>query len=170
MAKPVVLFVFNDPPGSQWVSVTGDTATTGFCTPGMGLVSDGNGDVVLTGTGPSEIFRYGNKDVTLYPSNVVTLSVPKGKAPRFSFLVVDKKSSATAYALCGLALKRNASALRAGGGSSFPELKVNTESSGITLLTLKNDPNGQQVGYDFWVMAQNAVGDVGLIDPLITNQ
>ena len=172
MGAPLVIFVFNKPPGSQWVSLTGGSGKLGFCTPLMGLVDDGGGDMQIQSNDLGVDFPYGNKTVRIYPSDAVTLAVGKGKKPRISFVVLDKDGNTTAYALGGLALKPKAIAVR-NGGASFPELKVTTSKSNATVLTLTNDPDqgphDKVIAYDFWVMVQNADGEVGLIDPLITN-
>lgn len=165
MGSPVVLFVFNDP-ATQWKSLTGSSATAAPCTPLMGLVSDGNGDVSLNGVGTATPISYGGNTINCYASSGSTLVVGKGKTPNFSFLVVDGSSSSTAYFLCGLALKPIGASPSPGG--NFPGLSVATATNGATTLTMAD--KGKAAGtWDFWVLAQNAGRDLGLIDPLITN-
>lgn len=173
MGTPTVVFVFNDP-CTQWVPLTGNTAKTGFCKPSMGLADTGGNDVTITSADTPKPFNYNGKSIDIYPSPGVTLVVGKGKSPKFSFKVVDAASSNTAYALGGVALKVESITALRDGSTSFPELKVVTDKDGATELTLTNEPdkgpNGKVVTYNFWVMAQDAAGDVGLIDPLIENQ
>ena len=173
MGTPTVVFVF-DNPGTQWVPLTGNAAKTGFCKPSMGLADDGGNDVTIQSADKAKRFDYNGKSIDIYPSPGVTLVVGKGKRPKFSFMVVDTVSSSTAYALGGVALKVESIKAMRDGSTSFPELKVVTDRNGATELTLTNEPDkgpvGKVVTYNFWVMAQDAAGDVGLIDPLIENQ
>jgi hypothetical protein len=171
MGAPTVLFVFATPPGTQWVPLTGTTASSGFCTPSIGLVNDGGGDVTLTSNATPTSFVYNGKNVSIYPSAGATLNVLKGKTPKFSFVVVDSSSptpSTTAYFLCGLALKNITPGGSDNGGTSFPEIDINTDKAGATTLVMQ-DNNKASGTYDFWVMVQDNKGNVGLIDPLITN-
>ena len=170
MGTPNVLFVFSAP-ATQWKPLTGSTATTGFCTPDIALIDDGGGDVVLSGIANASPFTYKGKSYTTYPAASATLSVTKNKKPRFAFLVADANANTTTYCLGGLALKNMASG-GGSGGANFPEIEVNVASDGSTTLQLQDANKGPancSVSFDFWVMVQNSSGDLGLIDPLITN-
>lgn len=168
MGTPNVLFIFSNP-ATQWTPLTGSTATTGFCTPDIALVDDG-GDVTLGSNAASTPFTYKGKVYASYPAAGATLAVGKGKKPRFDFLVADASGTTNTYFLAGVALKNMGSG--GPGGAAFPSTAVNVASDGSTTLQLQDDnksPSNSSVSYDFWVMVQNSAGDVGLIDPLITN-
>jgi hypothetical protein len=170
MGTPTVLFIFAS--ASQFVPLTGSTASSGFCTPNMALIDDGGNDVVISGTATGSAFNFKGKTYTTYAAAGATLTVQKGKQPKFSFIVCDATTATNTYALCGVALKNMASG-GGKGGASFPEVDINVAGDGSTTLKLQDDNKGaanSTATYDFWVMAQNSSGDVGLIDPLIENE
>ncbi len=170
MGTPSVLVIFTAP-STQFVPLTGSTASTGFCTPDMALIDDGGNDVVISGTPNNAAFNFKGKTYTTYAAASATLTVQKGKQPKFSFIVCDVSGTTNTYALGGVALKNMGSG-GGSGGASFPEIDINVANDGSTTLKLQDDNKGaanSTVTYDFWVMVQNSAGDVGLIDPLITN-
>ncbi|HSW07597.1 hypothetical protein [Aquabacterium sp.] len=87
--------------------------------------------------------------------------VVSGRLPvNIQFSVTD--SSGATCAVVGIAIDPVS-----GGGTvrdAFPTALIN--ANGLTLAD--NDPTNSS--YDFLLLIQNAEGDLGLIDPLITNQ
>lgn len=161
-----VAFVFTS--SSQFVKLNG-ASSLAYCTPQLVLVDGGN-EVTISGAAGNTI-SIGGRNLTMYPSegpatNPTTLSVARSKQPKFEFTVVTSAGAkSTDYALCGLALKKS------GGGldlNSFPGLSVSV-SNGVTTLSVQDDDKTAGVTYDFWVLVQNSNGDIGIIDPLITN-
>ena len=171
MGTPNVLFIFSSP-STQWVPLTGTTASTGFCTPNIALLSNGGGDVVLSGTANGTPFNYKGTNYTTYPAASASLTVQKSKKPKFGFNVCDASGATNTYFLGGVALKNMASS-GGSGGASFPSASVSTAADGSTTLQLQDDNLGSSnstAQFDFWVLVQNSSGDVGLIDPLINNE
>lgn len=165
MGSPNILFVFQQ--ASQWVALTGSRPGSGLCTPNVVVLNDGGGDISVP-TPSNGNFTYKGTSYPTYPTATCTLVVGSQKTPKFSFTATDATASATAYFLTGVALK-NAAATGGNGGQSFPGLKVDVDNqTNATTLTLQDNNKGAAT-YDFWVMAQNSAGDVGLIDPLISN-
>ena len=170
MAKPNVIFIFSDPT-TQWKPLLGPVGTAGLCTPDMALVDDGNGDVTLSGTANPTTFTYKGKAYTTYPASSATLSVQRGRTPKFAFNVVDSSGNTNTYFLNGVALK-NMAANGGTGGANFPELDVSVANDGTTTLNLQDDnkgPAGSTTTFDVWILVQDSQGHVGLIDPLVTN-
>ena len=166
MAKPNVFFIFTDPT-TQWKPLQGAAGTTGLCTPDMALIDDGNGDVQLGGNANSKPFIYKGKSYTTYPAATATLAVQKGRQPKFAFNVVDSGGNTNTYFLNGVALKN----LTAGGpgGANFPDLDVKVANDGSTTLNLQDNNQGSAVSFDALILVQDSQGNVGLIDPLVTN-
>jgi hypothetical protein len=166
MAKPNVFFIFSDP-STQWKPLQGAAGTTGLCTPDMALIDNGNGDVVLSGTANALPFTYKGKSYTTYPAASATLAVQRGRQPKFAFNVVDSAGNTTLYFLNGVALKN----LAAGGpgGANFPDLDVKVANDGTTTLNLQDNNQGAALSFDALILVQNSLGQVGLIDPLLTN-
>lgn len=167
MGTPNVFFIFNA--AAQWKPLSGATKTTGFCTPDMALIDDGGGDVTLSGTANTAKFSYKGKDYTTYAAADATLAVQKGRKPKFAFNVADASANTNTFFLAGLALKNLAGGT---GDKSFPALDLSVAKDGTTTLNLKDDNDagaGTTVKFDFWVLVQNSSGDIGLIDPLVTN-
>lgn len=170
MAKPNVIFIFSNP-AAQWKPLLGPAGTTGLCTPDMALVDNGNGDVTLSGSANSTTFPYKGKTYTTYPAASATLAVQKGRQPQFAFNVVDASGAANTYVLNGVALK-NMAASGGTGGDSFPDLDVHVGNDGSTTLNLQDNNKaavGTTVSFDVLILVQDAKGQVGLIDPLVTN-
>lgn len=166
MAKPQVLFIFSDPT-TQWKPLQGAAGTTGLCTPDMALVDDGNGDVTLNGQ-PSTPFIYKGKSYPSYPAATATLTVQKGRQPKFAFSVVG--SGSNSYFLNGVALKNQTAA--GPGGTTFPDLDIKVANDGTTTLNLQDiNPGaaGSTTSFDMLILVQDRQGNVGLIDPLLTN-
>ena len=170
MGKPNIIFIFSNVT-TQWKPLLGAPSTTGLCTPDMALVDDGNGDVTISGTANSSTFTYKGKTYTTYPATGTTLAVQRGKKPTFVFNVVDAGGASNSFFLNGAALK-NLGANGGTGGVNFPDLQVQVANDGSTTLNLQDD-NKAAVGttstFDVWVLVQDAQGNVGLIDPLVTN-
>ena len=171
MGQPVFTFVFTDP--SQFVPLgTG----AGLCTPDLGMFGDGGGDVLFTGTeapgsplmlplppgGPGA----NSQSVTLMLASSATITVAQGRAPAFTFAVCDGSGNYQTYLLAGVALQNTT---KGGTGvAQFPHLTIDA-SSGATLLQLP-DQNQDSNTYEYYVLVQNAAGQIGLIDPRIVNQ
>ncbi len=172
MATPQVLFIFSSP--NQFVPLTGTTARTGFCTPLMALTNNGGGAMSISGVGSN--LTIGQNSYTVYPSqgsgNTPTvLTLNTGSTATIGFTVIDGNGGKLTYFLSGLAVKR-LGATPGGGGVVFPQLNVVVDNTGATTLNVEDDNDdagGSTTTYDFWVTVQNVNGDVGLIDPLITN-
>lgn len=169
--NPKILFIFSD--AKQFTPLAGTTAKTGFCTPFMVLTDHGDHSVKIHGKS-QELYVDGKK-YDAFPShgpkdNPTTLLLTKDTTATFSFTVIDDCGSPVAYFLSGLAAQRLASA---GNKNAQPALSVSIDSHGATTLSVVDDNDtrhDRSSTYDFWVMVQNKDGDVGLIDPLITNQ
>jgi hypothetical protein len=171
MGQPVFAFVFTD--ASQFVPIgTG----SGLCTPGMVMFSDGGGEVTFSGTQapgsplslppPPGGEKVPKQSVLLMVSDTVTITVAKDKAPSFRFAVCDGNGVYQAYALAGIALQNTS---RSGNGvAQFPKTSIEVDQS-ATILQL-NDDNKDDCTYEFYVLVQNAAGQLGLIDPRIVNQ
>jgi hypothetical protein len=169
MATASVLFVFSSP-ATQWIALTGSTASTGFCTPDMALL-DGGGVVSISTKAAGKSFTYKGKPCTTYPAASVTLVVAAGQSPLLTFNVSDASGNPNSYVMGGIALQ-NMGTGGGTGGASFPTTSIQVDSLGTTTLSLQNTDlaqKGATTTYDFWVMVQNSNGDVGLIDPLVTN-
>jgi hypothetical protein len=169
--NPKILFIFSE--AKQFIPLAGSTAKTGFCTPYMVLTDDGDGSVKIHGQ--RHELKIAGKTYQAYPShgpkdNPTTLLLSKDTTATFCFTVIDDCGSPVAYFLSGLAAQRMASS---GNKNAQPALSVSVDSHGATILSVVDDNDtrhGSSSTYDFWVMVQNTGGDVGLIDPLITNQ
>lgn len=170
MGTPNVLFIFSTP-STQWTPLSGNTVKTGFCTPDIALIDSGSGDVSISGTANTSKFVYKGNSYTTYPAASATLVVLAGKSPKFAFNVADSAGLTNTYVLGGVALKNTAKG-GGTGGSSFPSTDIAVALDGTTTLNLQNNDlagKGAIVTYDFWVLVQNSGGDIGLIDPLVTN-
>jgi hypothetical protein len=178
MANVSVVFVFSQ--SSQFVALTGPNAQSGFCTPYLAVTDNGGGEVVPSGASAGSV-TIGKTSFQMFPSqgpssNPTTLTVSKNHQPKFNFSVVvpdpnnpSKFIPATSYALAGLALKKVGS--NGVDLTTFPGLNVSVDKNSITTLSVDDKSSGNtSATYDFWIMVQNASGDVGLIDPLITNE
>ena len=170
MTTASVLLIFSNP-STQWTPLTGSTAKSGFCTPDMVLL-DGGGVVTISSKASGTPYTYkGVSGYTAYPAANVTLVVAKGQSPTLVFNVVDSTGKTNTYFLGGVALQNMASGGGA-GGLSFPLTSVGVAADGTTTLSLQNNDqakSGTTSTYDFWVLVQNSSGDLGLIDPLVTN-
>lgn len=176
IAAPQVLFIFSSP--NQFVPLSGTLARTGFCTPLMALTNTGGGAMSISGVGSN--LTIGQNSYTVYPSQgsgtppnftPTTLTLNTGFTATIGFSVINSNGSNLAYFLSGLAVKR-IGANPGGGGAVFPVLNVAVSNTGATTLSVEDDNDdagGTSTTYDFWVLVQNAAGDIGLIDPLIVN-
>jgi hypothetical protein len=181
MGQPLIAFVFNN--ASQFNSVT----TNGqLCTPDIVVFDTNNGEISVSGTpsSPASISlpppgKPNNAEtVNMYTAASAAINVPKGKLPQFQFAVCDNTGrnalpptgpSYTNYVVCGLALQNNANG-NAPDVTQFPGLEVKVDA-GITLLQLSDkNSNKSPTTYKFYVVVQNAAGNIGLIDPKIVNQ
>lgn len=170
MAKPNIIFIFSNP-STQWKPLLGPAGSTGLCTPDMALIDNGNGDVTISGTTNSGLFTYKGKTYTTYPAASATLAVQKGRQPKFAFNVVDAGGASNTYFLNGVALK-NMAGNGSPGGSNFPDLDVNVANDGTTTLNLQDNNQGKPgttASFDVLILVQDGQGNVGLIDPLVTN-
>lgn len=171
MANVTVIFLFQQP--GQWVPLTGSTPGSGLCTPNMIVIDPGAADVTVSGSSNGSVV-YGGTSYATYPAAGTTIQVLKGRQPTFLFAATDGTLSSSSYLLTGIALKNLSTNLSGGGTASFPGVEVSTIGRtgyyGVTLQDNNSGAESTSTSYDFWVMAQNAAGDVGLIDPLITNQ
>jgi hypothetical protein len=181
MSEVTVMFVFTD--ASQFQPLTGSSPGQGLSTPALVLM-DGKGEVTISGTQlPSQV-TIGGKSYDAYPTsdNVNTsptvLTVLPGKKPNFQFNVQDSVNPpAGGFYLGGIALKTipgAGGASKAGeAGDVFDAISVTVDANtGATTLKVQDNnkaPQGSSVSYKFWVMVQNASGDVSLIDPRIVN-
>lgn len=170
MGKPNVIFIFSNV-STQWKPLLGPASTNNLCTPDMALVDDGNGDVTISGTANPNSFTYKGKSFTTYPASSATLAVQRGRKPKFAFNVVDASGASNTFFLNGAALK-NMAANGGTGGTNFPDLEVQVANDGTTTLNLQDDNKaavGTTSSFDVWVLVQDSQGNVGLIDPLVTN-
>ncbi len=170
MGKPNIIFIFSNVT-TQWKPLLGLTSTTGLCTPDMALIDNGNGDVTISGTANPTTFPYRGKTYTTYPASSATLAVQRGKKPTFVFNVVDANGASNTFFLNGAALK-NMAANGGTGGANFPDLAVQVANDGTTTLNLQDDNKaavGATSSFDVWVLVQDSQGNLGLIDPLVTN-
>jgi len=170
MGKPTFAFVFSSSDQFRPVTNGGE-----LCTPDMVMFGSDN-EVSFSGT-PS----VPNPTITLappgqpkspqvlnrYQSATVVITVDKGKAPTFNFAVCDGNGDYTAYFLAGVALQNGVKSGVAAG--QFPAVDVVLNNGGYTTLDL-TDRNTDGNGYEFYVLVQNAQGQIGLIDPRIVNQ
>lgn len=171
MGQPVFAFVFTSP--SQFVPLGPGQS---LCTPDIVMFDDGGGDVTLTGTPDHPpIFLpvppggpyVKTKQVQPYAASTAIITVNKDRSPAFTFAVCDGSGNYQIYVLGGIALRN----MKQGGGTGvaeFPCLNINV-NNGATMMHLP-DENKDCNTYEFFVMVQNASGDVGLIDPRIVNQ
>lgn len=169
--NPKILFIFSDP--TQFTPLAGTTAETGFCTPYLALTDNGDGSVQIQGQ--SSQLTVGGTTYTVYPShgpagNPTTLLLAANTTATFSFTVVDGRGNSLAYFLSGLAAQRQTAS---GTQNAQPPLTVSVDRAGATTLSVtdyNHNSRDESTTYDFWVLVQNTDGDVGLIDPLITNE
>ncbi len=167
MGKPAFAFVFSN--SSQFVPIT----TNGqLCTPDMvmfssdnqvtfpGSLASPNGTITLAPPGQPK----SSQQLTLYPAASSSITVDAKKAPTFSFVVCDGNGDYTAYSLAGVALQGGGKA----GSGQFPTVDIT--SSGVTTTMDLTDRNNDGNSYEFYVLVQNAQGQIGLIDPRIVNQ
>jgi hypothetical protein len=167
MNKPAFAFVFSD--SSQFVPIT----TNGqLCTPDMVMFSSDN-QVTFPGTNVSS-----NGSIMLappdepksatqldtYPAAQSNITVDAKKAPTLNFAVCDGDGDYGAYSLAGVALQGGGKA----GSGQFPKVDITT-SGDYTTMAL-TDRNNDGNSYEFYVLVQNAQGEIGLIDPRIVNQ
>jgi hypothetical protein len=167
MNKPSFAFVFSS--SSQFVPIT----TNGqLCTPDM-VMFNSNNQVTFPGTGASS-----NGTITLappdepkssalltkYPAAQAAITVDAKKTPTLNFAVCDGNGDYSAYSLAGVALQGGGKA----GSGQFP--KVDIVASGDYTTMALTDRNDDGTSYEFYVLVQNAAGQLGLIDPRIINQ
>lgn len=167
MNKPSFAFVFSD--SSQFVPIT----TNGqLCTPDM-VMFDSDNQVSFPGVlaAPSGTITLGPPDepksatlLTKYPAALSTIAVDPKTEPTLNFAVCDGTGNYGAYSLAGVALQGGGKA----GSGEFP--KVDIISSGDYTTMALTDRNDDSNSYEFYVLVQNAQGQIGLIDPRIVNQ
>lgn len=170
MVTANILFVFSNP-STQWVALNGSNAASSLCSPMMVVTNDGGpapgGGRIVVPSGTASNLRVGQNLYTAYPSQGSTLTVAKQTDVSFSFSVVDAQGGTRSYFLAGIAVKN----MSGSGGMVFPNATLQSTNGGSTLSVEDNNvpTRTSPISYDFWLLVQNATGDVGLIDPLITN-
>jgi hypothetical protein len=167
MNKPAFAFVFSD--SSQFVPIT----TNGqLCTPDMVMFSSDN-QVTFPGPNavPSGTITLAPPDdpksaspLTKYPAAQCAIAVNPKNALTLNFAVCDGTGNYGAYSLAGVALQGGGKA----GSGQFPKVDIIT-SGDYTTMAL-TDRNADSNNYEFYVLVQNAQGQIGLIDPRIVNQ
>jgi hypothetical protein len=183
MPQPLIAFVFNN--ASQFKAVT---AGGQMCTPDIVVFDTNGGEISIAGTlsSPSSISLPppGKPDksepVSMYTASSAQITVTKDKSPQLQFVVCDNTGanasppvapSYTSYLLCGIAMRNDNNGNRP-DVSRFPGFSVLVDN-GITELQQMDDNshnNRTQSTYEFYLVVQNASGDIGLIDPKIINQ
>jgi hypothetical protein len=168
------MFYFSQPT-TQWVGLTGTNPGSGLCTPDLVMIDDGGGDIGVTGTSNGTV-TFDGTTYNTFPAANCTIVVNRRRQPDFTFFSTDSTFSGSVYLLSGLALKTIGGG--AGTGSAgFPGVSVGNAVVGkgssrtnyVSVTMKDHGASTTKTTYDFWVMVQNSGGDVGLIDPMITN-
>lgn len=166
MGSPYFAFVFD--------ATTPEFKVNGFCSPRMAMFTADNDVTFQSKSGVSatsmQLAKPGKNEqpqtVSMYRSDDASVVVGKKKTPTFKFAVCDSDGNYGKYVLCGLFLRSTSS-----GGTNltaFPGLTISL-TDGATVLE-QADHNGENASYNFYVLVQNAQGDISFIDPKITNQ
>ncbi len=167
MNKPAFAFVFSN--SNQFVPITDGGQ---LCTPDMvmfnsdnqvafpGMLASPNGTITLA---PPDDPKSATL-MTKYPAAQATITVDAKKSPTLNFAVCDGTGNYGAYSLAGVALQGGGKA----GSGQFPKVDITT-SGDYTTMAL-TDRNNDGNSYEFYVLVQNAAGQLGLIDPRIVNQ
>jgi hypothetical protein len=167
MNKPAFAFVFSN--SSQFVPITDGGQ---LCTPDMVMFNSDN-QVAFPGTNvssngsimlapPDE--QKSATQLDTYPAAQAAITVDAKKSPTLNFAVCDGTGNYGVYSLAGVALQGGGKA----GSGQFPKVDITT-SGDYTTMAL-TDRNNDGNSYEFYVLVQNAAGQLGLIDPRIVNQ
>lgn len=183
MSQPLIAFVFNNI--NQFKAVT---AGGQMCTPDIVVFDTNEGEISITGTlsstSPVSLPPPGKPDkseqVSVYTASSAKITVAKNRSPQLQFVVCDNTGANasppiaptyTSYLICGIAMRNDDNGNRP-DVSRFPGFSVQVDK-GITELQQTDDNtrnNAATSTYEFYVVVQNANGDIGLIDPKIVNQ